>query len=145
MSQKFVLHAGDDNRMRILGNIWHLLNGLHASRSWEFEVRPYAKRRTCPQNNALWGVAYPALVAATGQEANDWHEYMLGEYFGWVSYELFGKKKVRPARTTTTDFEGRASKLSTTEFADFYAFIQKRAREYGVHIPDPDPFHKEAA
>lgn len=143
MTQKFVLHAGDPERMRIMSNCAEWLGKLDAARSWVIEIKLYVKERTDPQNKALWGVAYPALQKATGQPANDWHEYMLGEWFGWIEYTLFGKRKVRPARTTTIDHEGRPNKLSTAEFAEFYDFIQLRAAQNGVYVPDPDPLWRE--
>lgn len=144
MSQKFVLHAGDPERMRILANCAAFLGKLTAAKSWTIEIKQSVKERTDPQNKALWGVAYPALQAATGQPANDWHEYMLGEWFGWVEYTLFGKRKLRPARTTTTGYDGEQNKLSTAEFAEYYEFIQARASENGVFVPDPDPLWREA-
>lgn len=144
MSQKFILHAGDVQRGSVLANCASFLAKLTPAKSWVVEIKQYSKERTDPQNNALWGVAYPALQAATGQSVNDWHEYMLGEWFGWVDYTLFGKRKLRPARTTTTGFDGEPNKLSTTEFAEFYAFIQMRSAQHGVYVPDPDPFWREA-
>lgn len=143
MTQRFVLHAGDDSRARILANLWTFLSGLAQERSWVIEIKRYVKERSSDQNRALWGVAYPPIVAATGQEAADWHEYFLGEWFGWVETRMFGRRKVRPARTTTTDFSGADAKLSTAEFAQFYDFIQRRAGENGIFVPDPDPLWRE--
>lgn len=143
MTQRFVLHAGDDSWTRILANAWALLNGLSKSRSWVIEIKRYVKERSSDQNRALWGVAYPPIVEATGQEATDWHEYFLGEYFGWVECRMFGRRRLRPARTTTTGFNGEDAKLSTAEFAEFYNFIQRRAGENGIYVPDPDPLHHE--
>lgn len=143
MSQSFVLHSGDSRRESVLRRALDFLQRLPDTKSWRIEVTMHRKTRTNEQNAALWGVAYPALAEATGQPVNDWHEYMLGEYFGWVEYSLFGKRKLRPARTTTTGFAGEDSKLSTVEFADFYDFIQRRAAENGISVPDPDPFWRE--
>jgi len=100
------------------------------ARKWRVEIALYRKRRSDQQNRYLWGVAYKALKDATGQPADDWHEYFLGEHFGWETVELFGKKKIRPIQ--------RSSKLTTMEFMDFVDFIQSRAAEYGIYIPDPN-------
>jgi len=94
------------------------------------EVSEYRKRRSDEQNRYLWGVCYAALRDATGQPPEDWHEYMLGEWAGWEETSLFGRKRLRPMR--------RSSKLTTGEFADYVAFVQQRAAENGVYIPDPD-------
>lgn len=143
MSQTFVLHANDARRSRVMENLVGFLSRLPNTKSWRIEVKAYRKTRSSEQNNALWGVAYPALERATGQGVNDWHEYMLGEHFGWVEYSLFGKRKLRPARTTTTGFDGEPDTLSAADFAEYYDFIQRRAAQHGVHVPDPDPFWRE--
>jgi hypothetical protein len=88
------------------------------------------RKRSDPQNAALWGVAYKALKDATGNDPQDLHEFFLGEHFGWEVYEVMGQKRRRPIR--------RSSKLSTLEFAEFYAFIQQRAAECGFYVPDPN-------
>jgi len=106
------------------------LDRLPMARKWKVAVTFYRKTRSDQQNRYLWGVAYKTLQDATGQEAQDWHEYMLGEHFGWEEYEMFGKRKIRPKQ--------RSSKLTTMEFMDFVDFIQRRAAEYGVYIPDPN-------
>jgi hypothetical protein len=147
MSQDFVLHANDKLRPGVLRNLIDFINRLPANKSWRIGVAQYRKTRSNEQNAALWGVAYPVLAEATGQPVNDWHDYMLGEHFGWVEYSLFGRRKLRPARTTTTGYNGEDDVLSTAEFAEFYDFIQQRAAENGIFVPDPDPFwreHKEA-
>lgn len=106
------------------------LDRLPAEKKWRVTVGQYRKRRSGAQNRYLWGVAYKTLQDATGQPAEDWHEYMLGEYHGWEEYEMFGKRKIRPIK--------RSSKLSTMEFMDFVEFIQMRAAEHGIYIPDPN-------
>jgi hypothetical protein len=97
---------------------------------WKVTITRYRRQRSDNQNRYLWGVAYKALKDATGQPAEDWHDYMLGEHFGWEEYDLFGKKKIRP--------RNRSSKLTTMEFMDFVNFIQMRAAEHGIYIPDPN-------
>ncbi len=144
MSQRFVLHAGDSERMRILANCAALLGKLTAAKSWSIEIKQYRKTRTNDQNETLWGLAYPIIAKAIGEDVNTIHEYMLGEYFGWIESTVFGKKKARPARTTTTGYRGEPDTLSTIDFAGYFDFIQRRAAENGVHVPDPDPFWREA-
>lgn len=85
----------------------------------------------------MWGVAYKAIREASGNDLDDMHEWACGEYFGWVEREMFGLRKKRPRRTTTTDEHGRRNVLSTVEFMDFYSFIQRRMAEYGIYVPDP--------
>jgi len=106
------------------------LDRLPGNVKWKVTIAKYAKRRSDQQNRYLWGVAYKILQDRTGQPASDWHDYFLGEHFGWEETELFGKKKLRP--------RGRSSKLSTGEFMDFVDFIQMRAAEYGIDIPNPN-------
>lgn len=123
-------------RERQIQRMARFLDALSLDQAWEVIVRPVKRKRTCQQNRALWGVAYEALRQATGNDPEDLHEYFLGERFGWEIREVMGKKKKVPRR--------RSSKMSTTEFADFYAFVQQRSAEMGYYVPDPNE-HSEAA
>ena len=123
MTATFVLPKG---KARLLA----FIELLPMAVKWSVTVARYAKRRSDQQNRYLWGVAYKTLQYSTGQPAEDWHTYFLGEHFGWETIELFGKKKIRPLQ--------RSSKLTTMEFMDFVAFIQQRAAENGLYIPDPN-------
>lgn len=140
-TQTFRLPA--TNRERIADNLRAFVMSALPGKELRVEVCEYRKRRSDEQNNALWGIAYPALEKATGQGVNDWHEYMLGECFGWVETTLFGKRKLKPARTTTTGYSGEPNKLTTVEFAAYFNFIQRRAMENGIYIPDPDPMYAQ--
>lgn len=108
-----------------------MIQSLDPAKAWEVTIQLFHRKRSDQQNRYLWGVAYATLAKCTGQPAEDWHEYMLGEHFGWEEASFFGRKKIRP--------RGRSSKLSTVEFAEYVAFIQQRAAENGVWIPDPEP------
>jgi len=134
-SQRFVLRSNDTTRVNVLANAQRFLAELSASKSWRVEVCEHRERRSDAQNRYLWGVCYAELHRATGQEAEDWHEYMLGECYGWETVEMMGRKKLRPMR--------RSSKMDRKEFAEYVEFIQRRAAEHGIFIPDPDHFYAD--
>jgi hypothetical protein len=113
----------------VLANLIAFLHKLPDTKAWKVEVVEYHKRRSHEQNAYLWGVCYETLRKSTGQESEDWHEYFLGEYFGWEETELFGRRKLKPKR--------RSSKLSTVEFGGFVDFIMQKAAENGIYIESP--------
>lgn len=131
-AQTFVLpEAG---RERIADNLRAFVMAALPGKKLRVEVCEYRKRRSQDQNAFLWGVVYKTLADATGNEADDLHEFFLGEWGGWDVIDVMGQKRKVPKR--------RSSKLTTVEFAEFVAFIQQRSAEtVGVFIPDPDPMH----
>jgi len=89
--------------------------------------------RSLQQNRYLWGVCYPTIIergSLDGWRNSDLHEYFLGEHFGWETLEGMGRKRVIPVH--------RSSTLSKMEFVDYVAFIQQKAAEMGIVIPDPN-------
>ena len=107
------------------------IRALPANKAWRIEVTPYKPRRSDQQNRYLWGVVYDTILKAgqlDGWHSEDLHEYFLGECFGWETLEGMGRRRMRPLK--------RSSKLSTTEFSDYVDFIQRKAAEMGIYIPD---------
>lgn len=103
------------------------------------KVGQFTKDRTSPQNRYLHGVAYRLLSDATGYEMDDIAEYLCMQHFGTVEKVKPGKKVVEvPRRTTTRDEDGKRSVLSTTDFNDYVAFVQRFGAKHGVFIPDPE-------
>jgi hypothetical protein len=131
--QVFTLKKGE----RSLTNIISFLYALSREKAWRVEVREYRRNRSDEQNNSLWGLAYPPITKATGIDAEDLHHIMCELHFGAIEYEAFGKRHSKPRRTTTRDERGRRNVLSTVEFMDFYSFVQRKAAEFGVYVPDP--------
>lgn len=130
--QSFVLPATAD-RTDMLGRILRFAHALGTDKRWRVTFEPYVKRRSSSQNAYLWGVVYPTVIKGAnleGWDADDVHEFFLGEHFGWEYFEGLGRKKAKPVR--------RSSKLTTLEFMDYTAFIQKFMAEKGVYIPDPN-------
>lgn len=130
MSTTFTIPPTD--RAESIDRLAQFLTECLPGKQIRVEVGQYRKRRSDEQNRALWGVAYRTLSEETGNDLNDLHEYFLGEYFGWELIDVLGQQRRRPMR--------RSSKLNTMEFSDFYAFIQRRAAEFGVYVPDPGEF-----
>lgn len=126
MSQTFVIQP---DRAQVAGLARWLAAAL-PGKALRVEVAEYRKRRSDQQNRYLWGVAYKRLEEATGQEAADWHDFFLGEFFGWERVSLFDRPRLKPLR--------RSKKLSTTEFSDYVEFIQRKAAEHGIYIPSPN-------
>lgn len=133
-------------RDKAIERVVAVLRLLDTAKVWKVKIEVARKSRTDDQNNALWGCAYKFLREETGNDPQDMHDYFCGEYFGWVDRNIFGKRKRKPRRTTTTDGNGNRDVLSTFEFADFYSFIQQRmAEELGLNVPDPNPHWRERA
>lgn len=128
--QTFILPHGKPALMAFLDR-------LPSEKKWRVTVSRHHKTRSNEQNRALFGVAYKTIREATGNDIDDLHTLMCGEYFSWVETEVLGKKRMKPRRTTTTDENGKRDVLSTADFSDFYAFVQQKAAEYGVYVPSP--------
>jgi hypothetical protein len=108
-----------------------VIAALSSDKAWDIEIDEYKPTRSDAQNRYLWGVCYAELAKhLPGWDADDIHEYMLGEHFGWETIEGMGRKRLRPLR--------RSSALNKQEFSDFVAFIQRKAAEHGVFIPDAE-------
>ena len=127
------------NRDHAIASISKLLTDLLPGKLLAVTISQKKRERSTLQNSALWGCAYPALRGQMGADVNDLHEFFCGEYFGWIEYEVMGRKKLKPFRTTTQDDQGKRDVISTVDMADFYAFIQRKAAENGFDVPDPDP------
>ncbi|HEX7041285.1 MAG TPA: hypothetical protein VF202_14305 [Trueperaceae bacterium] len=127
MKEQTVIIQKGGSLSRIVG----LLSALVKEMPLKVTIAEYRRTRSLEQNAYLWGCVYPTILQhLPGWDAEDLHEYFLGEWSGWEVLEGFGRKRMRPIR--------RSSKLKTTEFMDFVAFIQRRMAEHGVYIPDPN-------
>jgi hypothetical protein len=134
MAQTFRLPKGERSLARLMG----FLSALGKEREWKVEVSEFKRTRSNEQNAYLWGVAYPAILKhLPGWDADDIHEYCLGECFGWETLEGLGRRRVKPVR--------RSSRLSTTEFSDYVGFIQRTMAAKGIDVPDPGETSEEAA
>lgn len=130
-------------RERMVEQVLKFLLGAHPGKPVNVKVSVARPERTDPQNRYLFGVAYAVMAPQMGFSAEEIHEWMCGEYFGWVDHRLPGGRVVlRPFRTTTTDENGAADKLSDRDFWGYVEFIQRKAAEAGVFIPDPDKDYK---
>lgn len=139
MSSEFILQKGERNLSKIVA----FLSALSKGKAWRITVSEERNTRSVQQCRYLNGVAYKALSDHTGYERDDISEFMCGTYWGWKQIRVPKTPsnpqgvEDKPLRTTTTDEAGKRSVLTTTEFMDFVAFVQRFAASKGVFIPDP--------
>lgn len=131
-TQTFRLPA--TGRERIADNLRAFVMSALPGKELRVEVGEYRKRRSDDQNRYLWGSVYPQIIEAGGEQLRGWsaediHEYLLGEIYGWETLEGFGRKRLRPLR--------RSSKMTTVEFAEYVAQIQQRMAVLGIYVADP--------
>jgi hypothetical protein len=133
--QTFILQRSVE---RNLTKLEAFISALPNSCAWKITVSEWKRTRSNEQNAYLWGVVYPTILQhLPGWDADDLHEYFLGEHFGWETLEGLGRKRLKPIR--------RSSRLSTTEFSDHVDFIQRAMAEKGIYVPDPNEEMTRAA
>ena len=102
--------------------------------AWQVTVEPFKKPRTNQQNAYLWGVVYPTILEAGGEtlrgwQADDLHEYFLGEIYGWETLDGMGRKRMKPVK--------RSSRMSRSDFMNFLEEISQRCANLCILIPEP--------
>lgn len=142
--QAQTFHIPPENRgpaiERLAGFLAAALPGKALNVTWGERKRT----RSHEQNAYLFGVCYATIRNETGNDVDDLHTFMLGEYFGWREIDVMGSRRKVPARSTTRDESGKTSRLSVGEFADFVTFIHARAAEHGIYIPEPGEMSESA-
>jgi hypothetical protein len=134
MTQAIFIFPAKKPRDERLDKLIRFIHKLPENVPWQISIDRYKKMRSNGQNAYLWGVCYKTILEHGGEQLAGWrpediHDYMLGECYGWETIEGFGRKRMRPIQ--------RSSKMSTTEFMDYIAFIQQKAAELGIFIEDP--------
>lgn len=101
------------------------------------ECKPWKPSRTDRQNAYLWRAVYQPLVDACGFTKDEWHEFYCGETWGWVEVEKpGGRTERRPARTTTTGFDGKRNVLPPDEFRQFVDRIEADLATKGLFLAE---------
>ena len=107
-----------------------LIDDLHPNKIWKVTAALYRKKRSNPQNSFWWGYVVGPICKDTGNDAQDVHDVLCGERFGWKEVMVLGRKKLKPVRGT--------SDLSVDEMEDFRIWCTAYAvRELGIVVPEP--------
>lgn len=123
-----------EQRESQLAAVCRFIMSAHIGKPINIKITVARTERTDRQNAYLWGVAYKILGEHMGHSADELHEWLCGEYFGWQDRALPGGRVTSvPLRTTT-----KPDKLDDREFWKYVEFIQRKAAEAGVYMPDPE-------
>lgn len=125
-AETFTIPKGGD-----LSKVVACASALLRDKGIKVTLQEHRKSRSDQQNRYLWGVCYPKILQhLPGWDAEDLHEFCLGEWSGWEILEGLGRRRMKPLR--------RSSKLTTLEFMDFVSHIQRTMAERGIDVPDPN-------
>jgi hypothetical protein len=121
-------------RQRAIDRLLTIVMNLPRGKMYLVTIEEKRRGRSLEQNAYLWGVCYPTILEAGKEELRGWeaeelHEFFLGECYGWKRLRLGGESAYIPRR--------RSSRLSVGEFKDYIDFVQRRAAGFGIVIPDP--------
>jgi len=141
---ELTLPRGD--RKRALPRAVALLESLDEETAWKVTIEPAKRERSESQNAYLWAVPNKMISEVTGYEAEEVHEYLCGQYWGWKDKRVpktprnpEGVESV-PVRTTTRNEQGKRDVLKAKAFSDYVDFVQRfAAKKLNLVIPDPDP------
>ena len=136
MPSTFIL-PGQDREAEIR-RITELLYAACPGRRVKVVVSEYKHTRTQKQNNSIWR-AYRIIADATGNDVEDLHAAMCGEFFGWKEVLVLGAPKQVPIRTTTKNEDGEDDVIDKLQARNFFTFIQWQATQLGIDVPDPEP------
>lgn len=106
---------------------------FHEGKEVELTVERKKKRRSNNQNAYYHGVVVPMIAQAMGEDScEDVHNYLKAE-FNWKYIVIGDEEKKFPQST---------AKLSTAEFSEYVAKIQRWASEFlSLYVPDPNEYY----
>ena len=86
--------------------------------------------RSTQQNRAYFGIAVKLIGDHLGYDREEMHKALAGKFLGYDEVKIGGEVILVPKSTRD---------LTTTEFNEYYANIQRWAAEFlTIDIPDPD-------
>jgi hypothetical protein len=129
-------------RAEVIDRIARALSALPPNHPFDVTVAPHKPRRTDSQNAYLWGAVYRSILEQGGEQLRGWtaddlHEFLLGEHFGWEITEGFGRKRARPIR--------RSSGMNKQEFSDHVEWIKASMADRGIFVPEAGEREGQAA
>jgi len=133
--KRFIIRKEDKYSLAKV-NACEYVSSLDHKKSWVVEIKRYVKKRSNDQNAYIHAVPFKILVDHTGYTIDEMKEYLCGEFTGWEEYEMFGRRKVRPLRTT--------SQMDTLEMTNFIEWMQWWAStNLNIRIPSPNEYEGE--
>lgn len=132
-----------ENREAVAESIRQYILACLPGKVLSVTVEEFKKERSSQQNRALFGHAYKTIAVATGlsgkRELEGLHEDFCKAFFGEKSVTVLGVTRTVPVRTTTKNEEGKDDTINAALFSQFYADVERKAAEFGIYIPSPDP------
>ena len=79
-----------------------MIDTLDYNRDWRIKVVQWREKRSNAQLAYFYaGIVHP-VCEITGNDQQDIHDFICGEYWGWESRKIMGQVKKKPIRTLTS-------------------------------------------
>ena len=110
--KNFVIHKQDSLRRE---NCRQYIDELDPGKKWRVTICEYRKKRSNEQNAYIHAVPFPLMMEHTGYDLDELKRELCGLFMGTEKYEIFGKERERPIKTT--------SQMTTKEMSDFIEWM----------------------
>ena len=79
-----------------------MIDTLDYNRDWRIKVVQWREKRSNAQLAYFYAVIVHPVCEETGNEVQDIHDFICGEYWGWEERKIMGQVKKKPIRTLTS-------------------------------------------
>lgn len=128
-----------DDREAAIQEVARFLAACFPGKKLALTVEAWKQERSSRQNRALFGHAYRVICEETGADKDELHRDFCIAFFGLRVQKCMDFEHRMPLRTTTHDENGERDVIGMDEFRVFYADVERKASEFGIFIPAPDP------
>ena len=113
-------------------NVIRTVQGLDRKKDWDVTIKRYVKKRSNEQLAYFWAGIVATVVMDTGNDKDDIHDWLCGEFFGWKEVKVMGAVKKRPVRTLTSP-----EPLTVEEMVNFCEWCASRLAQEGIIVEPP--------
>ena len=118
----------EEGKQQVINHI----RAMEVDRAYTVEIKRWRKSRSNQQLAYWWGVVVRTICDFSGNEKDDIHDLLCGEFWGWQDEDVFGRRKLKPVRTLSGP-----DKLASHEMKQFTDWCIAWAAQHGIMIPQP--------
>ena len=113
-------------------HIFAVLSALSQTHDWSIEIKQWRDKRSNAQLAYFYAGIVNPICEETGNEVQDIHDFLCGEYWGWHEVKVMGQRKKKPVQTLTSP-----EPVSVENMVNFCEWCVMRMANEGIILEPP--------